>query len=271
MIYGFLLGLSIHINQNAEKYRDVLVDFKGKKEIIVIHNGLVMGNPNNTWEDVFPVFEQSISTLIKDANIAKYIVPDFSTTTPIDKTCAQIALMDITKSYFSYVVMTKCGIPVVYIDGVKEDWLSILGSINTLLPMFELDTWAKKLSNIISEIISVYDGNDNKSFFDNIYKYQSMSGGDRVSGWITEFFPYIVETKGWGKNMETSLVKQETRSRSDFFKTSYFPSSICSVPFVWDYLGQKFDMNFFAGFCGFDESQNEAIRPRKNFFIAYKK
>lgn len=260
-----LQGLSIHINQNAEKYRDVLVDFKGKKEIVVRHDGLTQGNPDNTWVEVFPFFEQAITSLIKDANITKHIVPDFSTTTPIDKTCAQITLMDITKSYFSYVVMTKCGIPVVYIDGVKEDWLTILGSINTLLPMFELDEWAKKLSNIICEIISVYDGNDNKEFFNNIYKFKSMSGGDIVGGWITDFFPYIVETKGRGKNATQEFVKAGNN-----FRTEHFPSSICSAPFLWDYYGQKINMNFFAGFCGFDESQYEAIRPRKNFFIAYK-
>src|ERR1700761_3812897 len=77
-----LQGLSIHINQNSEKYRDVLVDFQGKKEIVVRHDGLVKGNDNNTWNEVFPVFEEAISGLIKDANIAKHIVPNFSTTTP---------------------------------------------------------------------------------------------------------------------------------------------------------------------------------------------
>lgn len=61
--YGFVLnpddiwllilqGLSIHINQNAEKYRDTLVDFQGKKEIRVRHDGLVQGNPDNTWQEV---------------------------------------------------------------------------------------------------------------------------------------------------------------------------------------------------------------------------
>jgi hypothetical protein len=262
-----LQGLSIHINQNSEKYRDVLVDFKGKKEIVVRHDGLVQGDQNNTWSKVFPVFEESIAGLIKNADLAKYIVPEFSTTTELDKTCFRISLMDITKSYFSFVVMTKCGIPVINIDGIKEDWLQILGNIQALLPLFEMQEWADKLSNIICKIVSVYDGIEDKKFFDSIYKYQSMSGGDRVSGWITEFFPYIVKNEGSGKNGKSELVKHE----GPYFKTACFPSSISSVPFVWEYLGQKFNMNFFAGFCGFDETDSEAIRPRKNFFIAYEK
>lgn len=212
----------------------------------------------------FPVFEEAIASLIKDKNIANSIVSDFSTTTSIDKICGQITLMDITKSYFSYVVMTKCGIPVVYIDGKKEDWLLMLGNIQTLLPMFDLQQWADKLSNIICKIINVYDGTEDIDFFKSIYKYRNMSGG-RVSGWITEFFPYVIKNEGWGKNATQTFVKA-----GEYFSSSMFPSSICSAPFLWEYFAQKFDMNFFAGFCGFDESQNEAIRPRKNFFVAYK-
>jgi hypothetical protein len=266
-------GLSIHINLNAEKYRDVLVDFQGKKEIVVRHDGLVRGNDNNTWDLVFPIFESEISNLIKDSNVAKLIVPNFSTTTEIDKTCFRISLMDIAKSYFSYVVMTRCGIPTIYIDGKKEDWLSILGSINTLLPMFEMEAWAIELSQNIAKIIATYDGIVDKKFFESIYKYSSHSGGDAVTGWINDFFPYMVTTEGKTQKLVEKVLSNSpfARSGGPFLSTKNYPSSVCSVPFVWDYHGEKFNMNFFAGFCGFDESQNEAIRPRKNFFIAYEK
>ena len=265
-----LQGLSIHINQNAEKYRDVLVDFQGKKEIVVEHHGLVKGSPDNTWDFVFPIFQEKISELIKDSSIADRIVPNFSTSTDIDKTCFRISLMDITKSYFTFVVFTRCGIPTVYVDGTKEDWLTILGSINELLPKFGMEEWATQLSDIICRIVTVYDGNIDIPFFENIYKYESHSGGDAVTGWINDFFPYIVSDRG------EEIIKKVVTTEGNYFKpagslsTANFPSSICSVPFVWDYFGTKYNMNFYAGFCGFDESQMDAIRPRKNFFIAYK-
>ena len=265
-----LQGLSIHVNQNSEKFRNLLVDFDGKKEIVVRHDGLIMGDEDNTWSAVFPIFESKITEAIKDENIAKLIVPSFSTTNEIDKTCFRIALMDITKSYFSYVVMTKCGIPIVYIDGDKQDWQKMLESINTLLPQFELSDWAKELSTIIINIINTYEGDVNKDFFQNIYKYQDMSGGDIITGWINDFFPYIVKPSWKGEDKIVKKITMTVGYRAGSLKSANFPSSISSVPFIWDYHGVKHDMNFFAGICGFNETEEGAIRPRKNFFIAYK-
>jgi len=258
-------GLSIHINLNAEKYRETIVDFSGKKTIKVQHDGLIMGSPDNTWEIVFPEFQKGIASLIKDPNIANMVVSKFSTTTLIDTTCLQIALMDITKSYFSYVVETRCGIPSVFVDGAKEDWLKIIEAINYLLPKFDMQEWAAELTIIVNKILDTYDGNIDTNFFNSIYKYESGSGGDSVTGWINDFFPYIVERRT--ENIIKKVLSRSMRSGA-CLQTANFPSSISSVPFVWEYYGEKHNMNFFAGFCGMEETET-GIRPKKNFFIGH--
>jgi len=177
--------------------------------------------------------------------------------------------MDICKSYFNYVVETRCGIPVVYVDGTKTDWEKIKTAVNYLLPKFDLSDWMLKLNTILDKIINTFDGNIDVEFFKNIYKYRSMSGGDEVTGWINDLFPYIVEPVEYGSKRTWNIVKKNETILK--LETCNFPSSISSVPFVWEYLGIPYNMNFFAGFCGFNETYEGAVRARKNFFIAYEK
>ena len=63
------------------------------------------------------------------------------------------------------------------------------------------------------------------------------------------------------------IISKSDKNRN-VLRTEEYTSSICSVPFIWDYLGTKYDMNFYAGFSGF-KNENNAIRPVKNYFIGY--
>ena len=194
--FVILQGLSNHINLNAEKFRGVMVDFEGQKNILINHNGLVKGSADNTWNILFPQFQEKIASMIKDASIAESIVPTFSTTTELDTICFQIALMDICKSYFTYSVRTMCNIPVINIDGTREDWVKIIDTINTILPQFELGEWLGDLNVIINKIIDSFEGNIDTEFFDSIYKFKSGSGSSLVTGWVCDLFPYML---GQGK------------------------------------------------------------------------
>ncbi len=261
-------GLAIHINQNSDKFRDILVEFEGKKDLLVRHDGLIKGDDKNTWSLIFPYFEQKISENLKDANLVKQLIPTFSTSTELDLTCFRIALMDICQSYFTYTVYTKCGIPEIYIDGTKEDWLKLSENMNDILPIFGLGDWEWQcqLNIILNKILNTFNGVVDVDFFKNIYKFQSMSGGDRVSGWICDLFPYKSYT-----NWKTDKPVLERRDMNiTELSTSYFPSSISNVPFIWDYYNEKYDMNFYSGFCGYSATKEGAIKAQKNYFIAYK-
>ena len=254
-------NISAHINANAEKFRSTIVDFEGKQTITIDHDGLVMGNDANTWHHVFPEFQKAIASLIKDSSVADRMVPEFSNSTPIELNCFRIALMDMCKNYFDYRVRTRCGIPNIYIDGTKADWEKIVDNINYLLPKFELSFWLPKLTNILNKIISTFDGDVDTRFYSSFYKYQSMSGGDTVDGWITDLFIYISD--------ESAGIIPKKDTLYSAMGTDNFISSVSVVPFIWEYYGTNYNMNFYSGILGFDIVDG-VIRTKKNFFITYR-
>ena len=63
-------------------------------------------------------------------------------------------------------------------------------------------------------------------------------------------------------------IVEKPKTNRNVLTTEQYTSSICSVPFLWDYYGTIYNMNFYAGFCGI-KNDNNAIRPVKNFFIGH--
>lgn len=254
-------NLAIHINQNSEKFRDVMVSFEDKKTLTIIHNALVKGDSNNDWSILFPKFAEAIKQNLKNPVIAEKIVTHFSNSEAIDITNFSIALMDICQSYFDYRVFTRCGIPNIDIVGTKEDWQEIVNNISYLLPIFELDGWLSRLTPVLNKIIATFDGDIDVSFFRSMYKYNSMSGGAFTTGWINEFFIYT-----------DKVGKIEMITNNSMISTSSFISSISRVPFIWDYYGTIYKMNFYSGIVGFDvDNANSIIRMKKSFAITYQK
>ena len=48
------------------------------------------------------------------------------------------------------------------------------------------------VEEIIEKIIKQLKGEEvDKEFWNNFYKYENMSGGPHVTGWIVNFFPYL--------------------------------------------------------------------------------
>ena len=52
-------GLALHINADPERFRKTFVDFEGKQEIEVEHDGLIKGALENPWHEVFDMFSQA--------------------------------------------------------------------------------------------------------------------------------------------------------------------------------------------------------------------
>jgi hypothetical protein len=252
-----LANISTHINQNSDKFRDKLVDFKGKKELVVIDDSLIKGNSDNNWINTFNQFNEQIKDNIKDFNLVDVLVPTYSTTQPIDTFCYNISLIDSFQSYFNYTVMTRCGIPEIIIEGVVEDWKLIKQNLSVICNLIELNEYYLKVEQIINKIIDSYTEPDIE-FFDSIYKYHSMSGGGKITGWITDLFCYHVNRKD---EVIYSIDKSE-------YSSSEFLNLVNSVPFVWDYYQVLYNMKIHAGIVGFSVV-NESIKPLKSYYITY--
>ena len=116
-------GLARHINANAEELRQQFVSHQGKLKIKVQRDDFVKGSAENTWPKAFTTFSEKVHEHIGDVH--ELIVSDFSTTGQVEKAASEIVLLDSVQSYFSFEMITICGIPSITLEGTVDDWRKI--------------------------------------------------------------------------------------------------------------------------------------------------
>ena len=253
-------GLSLHVNENAEKLRSKFVSHQGKKEIVVRRDHFVKGQ-QNPWEDVFAEFSVNIRAHI-GAQTHDLILPQFSTTDPVSKAVSEIVLMETVKSYFSYTVVTLCGIPEITLEGSPEDWRMIREKAEQLA-QFDLEWWIPSLLPILDQFVAASSGDVDQGFWSDIYKLNGGSGGPFCSGWILNLFPYL--THGRNPWIEIDRLGSHRRGAAT---TDSFPSGLSRAPFVWKYFGTKYQMEFIGGFMAVKQDPKTlALRPELGWAV----
>jgi hypothetical protein len=250
-------GLSNHVNSNAELLRKKFVNFEGKQKIKVLNNVLRKGVLENPWPDVFEQFSKEIMNRIGRDN-HKNIVQTFTTTGLVEKAANELVLMDAMKSYFDYCVRTLCGIPEVILEGTAEDYALIKEKAENIGNEYGMEWWMEKLLPVLTRIADVAAGQEDTDLWENWYKVSGGSGGPYISGHITNFFPYL---KNWREGNKCS--KRNEFNERGHITSDEFPSSLCQVPFVWEYFDQVFNMFFISGFVGITQDKKTmAVRPK---------
>jgi len=189
---AIMTQFSFYVNKHAERFRKQFVNFEGKKVLTID----MPGGPD------FALFSKLMSKKIDenlvDAEVKKWILPSFSTTTDVDLVSCGIVFMATMKNYFKYRMMCLCGIPNVTLEGTVEDWKDILQRVNKL-EEYGLSKWSTRLKNVLHEFVQAKKGNVDQEFWRNIchVDYKSIgSGGERASywsGWIITFCAFDVE------------------------------------------------------------------------------
>jgi Domain of unknown function (DUF4419) len=284
-------GLANHINCNAEELRSHFVQHDGKAKIIVIRDDFEKGSPLNEWSGVFTEFSSSIRQHIGEAT-HDLLVPIFSTTGLTEKAAMEVVLMDSMQSYFEYIVVTRCGIPQIQLEGTIADWQKLL-SITKQLAQFNLEWWIDALVPVLEQFILAAEGKPDQFFWRSIYKFNDGSGGATVTGWITLFFPYIKDLNSGEcnklnvypretsnimtgcspshNNINLDLLEETTFnkfSRHTSINVSQFPLGLAKAPFIWKYIGITYKMEFLSGFVGVKQnSQNLFLRPEIGWIV----
>lgn len=95
---AILTQFSFYLNANAEELRNRIVDFEGKKELVIVAGGTLFtadfGNMARRMVD-----EQIVKN-IKDPSVARWLLPAFSTTTETDRITASVSVMATLQAYF---------------------------------------------------------------------------------------------------------------------------------------------------------------------------
>ena len=251
-------GLSIHVNENAEKLRSKFVSHQGKEKITVRRDDFVKGQ-QNPWPEVFGEFSSQIRKHIGDET-HDLILPQFSTTDSVSKAVSEIVLMEAMKSYFSYRVMTLCGIPEITLEGSPEDWRMIREKTEQLA-QFDLEWWIPSLLPILDQFVAASCGDVDQQFWSNIYKLSGGSGGPFCGGWILKLFPYLAD----GRN---PWIKKKPGGPFSGATTDDFPSGLSRAPFVWKYFSTEYQMHFVGGFMAVKQDpESFALRPELGWAV----
>jgi hypothetical protein len=267
-------GVASHINASAGTLRPRLVQHKDKIKLVVRRDDFVKGSPVNPWAEVFPEFSLQIREHV-GADTHDFFVAGFSTTGAAERAAFEVVLMDAMQSYFDYELITVCGIPSITLEGTPDDWCAVLERAQ-MLTRFDLGWWLTTLEAILRQFVEAANGRTRTDFWQSIYKYDSFSGGNAVTGWITAFFPYFKDAQTsqptrrnpWlaqgGKELRKQLYP-DMKSRRGFVSgpaIDQFPSGLAKAPVSWQYLDQRLDMEFLAGFIGVaQDAQTLCLRP----------
>jgi hypothetical protein len=273
-------GVAHHVNNYAESLRSRFVQHLGKVQIEVQRDDFVKGSPENPWGEVINGLSSQIREHIGSTH--GLFVPQFSTTGPTERIAAEIVLLDAMQSYFEYVLKTRCGIPSITLEGTADDWQELADRARAFAE-FDLEWWLTPLQPILQEFVVTARGNGRSEFWESVYKFGSYSGGAAVTGWITAFFPYFKDenskptvknrwlTEG-GTTLNRLLAGEWDRARFDLGgpPPGAFPAGLARAPFIWNHLGQDFDMEFLGGFVGVaQDSTTLALRPEIGWVVRH--
>jgi hypothetical protein len=143
-----------------------------------------------------------------DPSLVDWVLPNFTTTTPKDRTAAAITLMSVAKQLFHYAIEFCCGIPNVTLQGTPEDWGVLRAKFDRLLE-FEIEgetymeRWHKMLCLIGDNLIASANGSPDIVFWARSCKHMDdMSGYPTAAGWVTTFSVFSEKGK-WQANRFT--------------------------------------------------------------------
>lgn len=287
---AILTQFSFYVNAHAEELRDYFVDFKGKKTLVVKMYGSLFSA--NFADFSNRMVDEQIAPNLKNSNVTKWLLPDFSTTKPSDRVAASVTIMSTLQSYFEYVLSLACGIPEVTLEGTPNDWNLLREKINDL-PKYDLDgkgntgggnlmtKWHGLLVPILDEFAASANGNPSLEFWDTVCSHHGGgSGPSYLSGWITVFACFTQKGNWQGEIPDKHLDafdyytddEDEDSKEADQLKpmwprldTDSIPAGAVSVPVLVDDNGVQYDTHMLAGQfayemkAAFDPEKGEAV------------
>ncbi|KAL8945769.1 MAG: hypothetical protein Q9222_007738 [Ikaeria aurantiellina] len=187
--FAILSQFSLYINAHAEELRGKFVAHEGKEELTLEYSA-------NRYTMDFGLFAKQMGELVEknvvDAELRRWIMPAFTTTTKNDSIVASILLMGVTQNYFDYKCVLMCGLPSVTLLGNKADWELILSRIEKLKEYGEEPThFYRLLKPVLSRFVMSFEKPTSSKvvdFWKRICHYTGGgSGPSYYSGWITAF------------------------------------------------------------------------------------
>lgn len=246
--------VAVHVQLNADQYAGVFTDTPSHSQTIQIRDDSLLA-PEPDWSRSIRLVLEPLREKL-GAEVTDLFLPRFSTTTPDDVSSALVALMSVVSPYYRFEWHSSCGIPRIRLEGTADDWKLLTQRVRELAPWFDgLRPWFDALCPVLDEIAATAAGGTvDKDFWHSLYKWDSQSGGDYVSGWITVLFAHTQTPAG-------PQPKESFRwRRGERYLENTFPSHVAKVPFQWTRPDRALEMQFMSGILGI-ERDGDYLRP----------
>ncbi|CAF1078241.1 unnamed protein product [Didymodactylos carnosus] len=275
-------GVSIHLNENVEKFRSLFVSHGGQKELTLVVDSLripdserpSIGNKNVPGID-WPQAVNQMGELIKKdmkTDFAQLMTIPFSQTSPIEQAVFDCTLMDSVKAYYSCRFNFRCGLPEVTLRGSADDWQSVIDRVNTLKAYFgDFHWWFDSILPHLEKLKESAQGKPDKEWWSKIcHHVGGGSGVSVISGWLADFVPYADDGKGHYTKArhDHRHYSQGLLNGIDF---SDLKESVTQIDFLLDDNGHITKMKLISGFLGVAQNpETKALRPSMGWLTAVK-
>ena len=196
-------GISIHLNENAEKYRQLMVSHEGKKTLNLAVDDLRIpdssrpkaGNKSIPAID-WPMAVRKMGQLIRQdmkTDLANLMVTPFSTTTSIEQAVFDSTFMDSVKVYYDHRFSLCCGIPQVTLRGSPADFQEVIDRLNQLRTIFtDFHWWLDALIPHVKQLKASAEGKPDLDWWQKIcHQLGGGSGISMLAGWLADFIPFV--------------------------------------------------------------------------------
>jgi hypothetical protein len=277
---AILTQFSFYVNANAEALRDSFVDFQGKKTLVITMPGRDLFSINfGTFAN--RMVDEQITANIKDPEVTKWLLPNFTTTKSEDRVAASVTIMSTLQAYFVYRCCIRCGIPKVTLEGTPTDWNQLRQKIDRLLQYdvvgkgAVMKKWHSLLAPVLDHFVASAEGRPELKFWDTVCSHSGGgSGPSYLSGWVTVFSCFQAGGTWQGEVPERPRGgygrERNAEVKWPFIDTGAIPGGAVSVPVIVDDNGTEYKTQMIAGQFGFEMTgNNDTVRPRTDWCIAY--
>ncbi|CAF1586775.1 unnamed protein product [Rotaria sp. Silwood1] len=267
-------GIGIHLNQNAEKYRHLMVSHEGQKELILNVDNLRIPDSDRPayGNKSVPAIDWSRAVrlmcgLIKDdmkTDMTTLLTTPFSSTTPVEQAVFDCTLMDTVKAYYKYRCCLSCGIPEVTLCGSPDDFQQVIDRINQLRTIFtDFHWWLDSLLPHLKQLKASVEGKPDIDWWQKIcHEEGGGSGPSYLAGWLADFIPYICDGAGHYKKVRRDDHHHYSKDSMNRIEFGDFNESVTRTDFILDDNGHETKMKFIAGFLGIGQNpKTSALRP----------
>lgn len=240
-------GFAYHLNQHAEALRDRFVRHQGRRKIEIETLDLT---ESQHWADAIDKWSAGISKHV-GPGLLRLLVCDFSTTTATIRTASQVVMMDAFQQYFDYHMLCVCGIPQITLFGTPDDWHMLRQRVDVLAE-FALEWWTTRLVPICDALIETAGGRPPLQFWRSIYKPEEIYGGEVVTGWLADLFPYINHWITKAPSVKNPILDTPRAALmvDQGIRPDDFPAGLSQAPFTLWVKQKEYPLVLVAGFIG---------------------